>query len=874
MAVNLWYHVGAANEKPGRTGFAHLFEHMMFQGSKHVGENQINVLQAAGATGINATTDFDRTNYFETMPSDQLELALWLESDRMAFLLETLTARNLANQRDVVRNEWRERKNSPYSLAIEELYRQLFPVGHPYRAAVMGSHADIESVALEDVRDFSRQYYVPNNASLALVGDFVPAKAKQLVEKYFGPIPAGTPAPGPNVPIPAILAPKRVTMTDQVELPRVYKAWLSAPIYQPGDAEADVLAHILGAGRTSRLYQKLVYEKQIAQDAGVGHQSLIFGSLVILYATAKPGVALRDLEIALDDELSSMQASGPTPQEMERTRNSIMANFVFALEQIGGAGGVADRLNGYNHYLGDPGYVAQDWARYEAVSAEDVRQAALRLSTGTSVTVLCEPGPKILDDMPKRERVEVDLEQETASGDSAWRSQPPMAGHRASRELPVPVSFRLANGLTVLFLEQRHLPAITANLVVLGGSGANPVDIPGLAFFAAGMLSRGTAQRSQLQIADGFERLGAQWWVHSGSDAATAGVRVLIKNADAAFEVLSDLVLNPLFGPDEIERLRQDRLVSIAQQQDDPDLLARQVLLNALYGPHHPYGYLDIGTESSNQKMNRADLLQFYSSAFTPQRAGLVMVGDMAQTDAQGLAEQYFGNWSGNPVTTQPPDVKQRGSRRVIIVDRPNAPQTQLMMGQPGSLRNHPDHVAMELMNLILGGMFSSRINSNLREVHGYTYGANSHFEYRRGVGPFLISAAIQTDATASAVAEVFHEIDRLREALPRPEELTLAGESLARSLTSRFDTAGSSANYISDLFVYDLDRHDLQNALAQIPQVSLMDVQRVAGEQLHPESMVVVAVGDAAKIERDLGKLNLGRVCCIGGQLAPTHSE
>ncbi len=248
VALNLWYHVGPANERPGRTGFAHLFEHMMFQGSRHVGGQPIKVLETAGATQINGTTGFDRTNYFETLPADQLELGLWFESDRMAFLLDTLTARNLANQRDVVRNERRQGENAPYKLVQEELFRQLFPAGHPYHASIIGSHADIEAVRLEDVREFCRQYYAPNNASLALVGDFDSAEARRLIEKYFGPIPAGRAVPKVDVKTAPIDSPRRVTLTDRVELPQVNKAWLTAPIFRLGDAEADVLAHILGGG--------------------------------------------------------------------------------------------------------------------------------------------------------------------------------------------------------------------------------------------------------------------------------------------------------------------------------------------------------------------------------------------------------------------------------------------------------------------------------------------------------------------------------------------------------------------------------------------------------------------------------------------------
>lgn len=301
-AVDLWYHVGPVNERPGRTGFAHLFEHMMFQGSKHAGDQPFQVLESAGATMINGTTDFDRTNYFETVPSNQLELALWLESDRMGWLLDKLDQRKLTTQHDVVRNERRQGENSPYYLMEEAMFHQLFPKTHPYYADVIGSHADIESAELGDVRDFFKQYYTPNNASLAIVGDFDPKTIKSLVEKYFGPIPAGPPVPKVEVVTAPITEEKRVTITDKVQLPRIYLSWITAPIYKPGDAEANLLAHILGGGKSSRLYKKMVYEKQIAQDVSASQHSLILGSIFQITATAREGVKPGDLEQAIDAE--------------------------------------------------------------------------------------------------------------------------------------------------------------------------------------------------------------------------------------------------------------------------------------------------------------------------------------------------------------------------------------------------------------------------------------------------------------------------------------------------------------------------------------------------------------------------------------------
>ncbi|MCI0353320.1 MAG: insulinase family protein, partial [Acidobacteriales bacterium] len=460
VSVNLWYHVGPANESKGRTGFAHLFEHMMFQGSKHIGDDQhFKILEGAGASDINGTTDFDRTNYFETLPSNQLELALWLESDRMGFLLETLDARKLANQRDVVRNERRQSvENAPYEMAEEAMYQTIFPKEHPYYAYVIGSHQDLESAELEDVRSFFKQYYAPNNASLAIVGDFTPAQAKKLVEKYFGPIAAGPPVPKITAQTPPISGERRKVVTDQVQLPRIYMAWITDSIYKAGDAEADILARILGGGKSSRLYKKLVYERQIAQDVVTQQNSLILGSVFQIRVTAKPGVKIEDIEQAIDEELDAIRKSPPSADEVAGARNQIQAAIIRNLETLGGFGGVADRLNQYNHYLGNPDYLAQDLSRYDQVTPAAVQKLAQdKLTNNARVVVHAVPGEKVVNDPPKREEKETAEAAQTFPPDpkTDWRKQQPGAGPASKLSLPVPGSFKLANGLTVLYTE-RH----------------------------------------------------------------------------------------------------------------------------------------------------------------------------------------------------------------------------------------------------------------------------------------------------------------------------------------------------------------------------------------------------------------------------------
>jgi zinc protease len=865
VAVNIWYHVGPANERPGLTGFAHLFEHMMFEGSRHVGvKEHIRYLEAAGATEINGTTDFDRTNYFETLPSNQLELALWLESDRMGFLLDKLDGKNLENQRDVVRNERRQSVESmPYGLVQEGLFHQLFPREHPYYASVIGSHADIEAARLRDVRDFFRLYYAPNNASLAIVGDIDPDRAMVLVEKYFGTIPSGPPVPRIDTATPPITSARRATIADQVELPRVYMAWLTDSIFKPGDAECDLIGRILGGGKSSRLYRRLVYEKRLAQDVTAQQYSLALGSVFLIEATAKPDVTPESLEAAIDEELVQFRTGGPIAEELEGARNTIETAIIRGLETLGGFGGVADRLNLYNHFLGDPGYLGSDLGRYRSATPEGLRTVAQsRLTPQSRVVLHGVPGQKTIDDVPRSAEQPAEVLELPAADlppGQEWRTEPPAAGSPSPLVLPVPDVFSLPNGLQVYLVECHNLPIVSANVIILSGSDRNPLDRPGLSSFTAEMLDEGTHKRSAMEIARAAEQLGARLSTGSTVDYSYVSVRTLKKNVDAAFELAADVLLNPSFPAAEIERVRHDRMTRIRQQRDDPATVATKAFLRAVYGPGHPYGFSEIGTEESNRVVVGTELEAFWRGGYLPRNAALMVSGDLAPEELLALAGRHFGPWTGagkGPEGTFPTCVPER---RVVVVDRPELPQTVLRLGHVGVPRSHPDFIPIDVMNTVLGGLFSSRININLREAHGYTYGASSAFASRRGAGPFVVATSVRTDVTADAIREIVHEVERIRAEQITTTELVTARESITRSLPGLFETTSQAASSIGKLFVHSLPLDHYRTLPARVDAVSTSDVQRVAREFLRLDEFVVVAVGDRDRIERDLEGLGLG---------------
>ncbi|HEY3988937.1 MAG TPA: pitrilysin family protein [Acidobacteriaceae bacterium] len=869
VAVDLWYHVGPVNEAKGRTGFAHLFEHMMFEGSEHVGEKaHFRYLEGAGATDINGTTDFDRTNYFETVPSNEMELALWLESDRMGFLLEKLDREKLTNQRDVVRNELRQDQNQPYDTSDDEVYHQLFAPDHPYHADVIGSHADVEAARLMDVRNFFRNYYTPNNANLAIAGDFDKAKLKELVEKYFGPIPRGPEPPPVTVTTAPITSQKTVTVTDTVQLPRVSFAWLMPPAFQPGDADAEMLMDILGGGKASRLYRKLVYEKQIAQSAECTLNSLRLGSVAQCDVIARPGIQPEDLRREIEIELRAIREQGPSQAELDGARNTHLTGLISGLQRLGGFGGVADRMDYYNYYTGDPGYLPKDVERFQHVSVRSVRKLAeAELVDAKSVVVTTVQGEKVTHDVPRSPAdTDANVKVENpypASFESAqdWRKNAPAPGPLPEVHLPVPKVFTLENGLHVYLVEDHSLPVLNASVVTLAGSDANPRQKPGLAGFTSRMLTEGTRDRSATEIADAADHFGAKLRSQAFVDNANTSIDALSNTTDATFDLLSDVTEHPAFAAEEVDRVRKQQLTDILQEADEPIAATLRVAAKALYGDSS-YGYPAVGTTASVKTITRDDLAGFWNAHYGPQTTALVLTGDITEKEAREQADKYFGAWkSAAAAAVMSVPEPKTPERKLILVDKPGSPQTVLLAFGLGVPRSTPDYPSILIMNDVLGGLFSSRLNMNLRETHGYTYGAVSRFSFNRFGGPMFAGAQVRTDVTAPAAKELFTELDRITADPPTAAELKLAQDSQIRSVPGQFETAQGTSMRMGQLYVYKLPDNYYATLPAQFAAVTPQQVREAAIDHIHPKQMIVVAVGDRAKIEPGLKELNLGPI-------------
>ncbi len=878
VCVNIWYHVGSKNERRGRTGFAHLFEHMMFQGSQNHDDDYFAPLQEAGGQ-LNGSTNDDRTNYWEVVPSNYLELALWLESDRMGFLLPAMTQKKLDNQRDVVKNERRQSyENRPYGLADETIAAAMYPPDHPYSWPTIGSMTDLNAASREDIADFFRRYYHPGNASLCIAGDFDPAHARQLVAKYFGTLPAGPKVDPPRPATPQLAAEKRIVMQDRVSLPRLYMNWHTVPGFTPDDAELDLLASVLGAGKSSRLYRSLVHEKELAQDVSVFQSSGELAGTLRITATARPGRKLSDIEAAIVAELKRIQAEPPGAEELERAVNRYEVGFVTGLESVGGFRGRADRLNLYNVLVGDPAYITRDFERYLKVRPADLQRVAAKYLTDKRVVLEVVPGqtrsvrPDPIaeaEEAIKKQKLEsaavqppVPHGQSGTDNSSFDRSAMPRPTGAPGFRLPSIHRAKLANGLDVLVVEHRELPTVSINLVLRGGVADNPAAKLGLADLVAAMLDEGTEKRTATEIADELGAVGSSLSVQAGWDTSQVRLFSLKRRLATSLDIFGDVLLHPTFPVEELDRQRNLMLSRLARLRDDAASIARLAVGAVLYGDGHPYGRPALGDETTLRSITRDDVLGFYRSRFGPNQAGMIVVGDVSAREITELLNKTLADWQ--PSTAQPAALPAPAKARpleITLVDKPGAAQSVITVGQVGMSRHSPDYFPLVVMNTIFGGQFSSRLNMNLRENKGYTYGARSGFDWRRQPGPYTATASVQTAVTAPALVEFLREFrDIAGGRAPQAKELEFAKAYITRSYPASFETSGDIAGRLEDLIEYGLADDYYNTVVPGISAVQIDDVERVAKKYIDLDHLSVVVVGDRSQIESGLRALPEGK--------------
>lgn len=763
----------------------------------------------------------------------------------------------LNNQRDVVKNERRQSyDNQPYGTAFEKMFAQMFPSGHPYNWTTIGSLDDLTAASMDDVQGFFRKYYVPNNASLVIAGDFDPKQAMTMVEKHFGSIPAGGAITRPNPPMPKLSGETRKTFEDSVQLPRLYMVWHSSPQYSADEAPLDILTNILSSGRGSRLQTNLVYGKQISQDVGAFNYALEAGGMAIVQSTAKPGKSLDEIEKEVLAEIERLKTAPPTADEMERALNSIESQTVFGLQNVLGK---ADQLNNYATYRNKPDYFQADLDRYRKVTAADVQRVAKQYLTGDRF---------VMSFVPRKDKAASQANTAANRPTSAaakktgekkdFSANLPKAGPDPTLALPTIEKHKLSNGLNVWMVRHSELPIISMNMVVNSGSTADPQNRAGLASMTASLMDDGTKTRSAVEVANQLQSIGAFLGTNSGWDSANVTMQTLTKNIDKALDIYSDVIINPSFPADEIETLRRRTLVSLMQRKDNPNAIANVVYNTLIYGKDHPYGKSTGGDEASVKAIVKDEIEKYHSANYRPNNSTLIVVGD---TDAKTLLpklEKAFAGWkAGETAQMQIPTDAKFDKPGIYIVDKPGAAQSIVTIGQVGVARSSPDFFPLSVMNSILGGQFSARLNMNLREDKGYTYGARSGYSFRRGAGPFDASAQVQTAVTKESVMEFMKELNGIRGGIPvTPVELDYSKQSLIRRYPGGFETAGQISGALSNLVVYDLPDSYFNSYIRNIQAVTGEDISRVANKYLTPDKMAILIVGDRKAIEPGLKEL------------------
>ena len=879
VAVSVWYHIGSADEPDGKTGFAHLFEHLMFQGSENHKDEFFRPFELAGATDQNGTTWYDRTNYFETVPVTALDMALWMESDRMGHLLGAIGQKELDEQRGVVQNEKRQGENEPYGRVDERMSANAFPANHPYHHDTIGSMNDLDAASLADVKQWFASSYGAANVTVALVGDITPDVAKAKLQEYFGDIPAGPPVPRQQPWTAPRTESTRDTMTDEVAQTRIYREWNTPWLGDPDSAELDLAAAVLGGGKTSRLYERLVYKDKIADDVSFEVQSFALASMGQLQADVKRGVDPAKVETAIGEEWARFLKDGPTDDELARVKVSTRASFIRRLERVNGKASI---LAQGQLYRGDPAAYKTDFARMDAATRESVLAAAKKWLAKGDYTLTVTPAPKGSSDEAKDEAETVGraaIEGRPAAitppkGD--WRVTP----SSVARDTGVPkvdtfpdLTFpkfergKLKNGIEVILAERHTIPVIQMQMLFDAGYASDQGRGPGTSAFTMAMLDEGTTTLDSLEIARREERLGAEISAGSGLDTSSVALSALSSQIVPSLALYGDVVRNPAFRDDDLARIRGQWLARIAQEKTQPRGLALRTLPPLLYGDGHAYAipFTGSGNEQAIKALTAKDLRDYVHQRLRPDNAKILVAGDTTLAAIVPQLDAVFGDWKA-PAT--PLAQKNIGTvaapakPRVYLMDKPGAPQSLILAGVLAPSTKAKNDLEIQTMSSAFGGAFTSRLNMNLREDKHWAYGAFSFLVNALGQRPFMLYAPVQTDKTAESAAELLRESKDVIG--PKPlthEEIDKIKVGDVRSMPGEYQTTGAVLGAMNGIVVYDRPDDYVQTLKPRIEAQTDAAVQAAAHEIIKPGALTWVIVGDLKKIEKPVRDLKLGDV-------------
>jgi zinc protease len=859
VAINTWYHVGSKNEKPGKTGFAHLFEHLMFSGSDNFNRTYLNAMEGIGATSLNGTTNTDRTNYVQNVPTSMLDYALFAESDRMGHLLGVVDQKKLDLQRGVVQNEKRQGENAPYGVAWQLLTENTYPVGHPYSWTVIGSMKDLDAASMTDVQEWFKTNYGPNNTTLVLAGDITPEQALAKVEKYYGDIPAGPPLAKHQEWIAKRTGTHRSTVEDRVPASRVYRVWNVPGAYTPTEPLLDLAARVLGSGKTSRFYKRLVYKEQLATNAIAENDSSEIGGQFSFTLSARPGADVAKLEAGADEELRSLMKSGPSAAELALAKTAILANYTRIVERIGGFGGKSDLLAACQTYTGNPHCYKDYLAAIKAATPAQVRQAMNTWLADGDYVLQVQPFPTTLTTTAKLDRATV-----------------PALGKAETLNLPPMQQATLSNGLKVVLAERHTAPVVNFSMMLDSGYASDAADLPGVAGLALRMLDEGTTSRSSLAIGEQLESLAANYSASTNLDGSFVQMNVLKATMPKALAVYADILTRPAFAQTELERLKKDQLAAIAREKTNPNAMALRVIPELVYGKGHAYALpmSGTGTEEAVARITRADLLNYHQTWFKPNNATLLIVGDTTLAEMTPLLEQAFGSWKAGPMPVKNlAEAKLPEQRSVYLMDRPGSQQSVIYAVQLTGPRNSPDAVPLQIVNNVFGGTFSSRINMNLREDKHWSYGVGANVRPAVGQRLYMSSSPVQTDKTRESLQELVREYSDIAGGRPiTAAELAAAQSNETLGLPGQFETAGQVSNAYQTILQYKLPQDYYSSFTQTVTAMTPAQANALAARAISPNQLVWVVVGDMSKVEAGIRDLKLGKVTKIDADGKPVQ--
>ncbi len=861
VGVAVWYDVGSKHEPKGKTGFAHLFEHLMFNGSENSPGEFFEPLKEVGATDYNGTTNSDRTNYFQTVPRAALDRALFLESDRMGYLLGAVTQGKLDEQRGVVQNEKRQGDTQPYGLLRYKISEGLFPVGHPYHHSTIGSMADLDAASLDDVKNWFRQYYGPNNAVLVLAGDIDAKTAKPLVEKYFGAIKAGPKTAEPKVTVPTLAEAKAEVMKDRVAVTRIYRMWAVPGMRDAESTVLDASIGVLGGLASSRLDNILVKQEKLAVGVGAFNQTLAQAGMVLISADVRPGVDAAKVGERLDAIIADYLNTGPTAEELERYKTRTASSRIRGLESVGGFGGKAVTLASGALYMNDPGYYKKQLATLAAVTPQQARDVTAKWLSRPVYSLTIEPGARAAyAEAAGAPKEKAKVADEVVKG---TRGALPGVAEVKDIDFPAVTRTNLSNGIELVYAQRDAVPVTQAIITFDAGVTSDVANALGTEGMTLSLMEEGTKTRSSIQIAEAQERLGAGIGVGSSADRATISLFTPSPNLSGSLDLMADIARNPSFPQAEVERVRNQTLAQIAQIRANPAGLAQMAMPALIYGKDSPYAKTAAlgGDAAAVKTLTRDDLINYYKAWIRPDKAKIFVVSDRPLTEVKAAFEAKFGDWKGEGAagTKDFAAKPQQSAPKILLIDRPDSPQSLILAGQMTSVDPFADPIALGTATEVLGGDFLSRINMNLREDKAWSYGARGGIARLEHAVPFTVSAPVQADKTGPAILEIQKELKGyLSDKGITKLEFDRSVVSAIRRQAGQYETAGAVLGAMqSNDFLRRPD--DYQEQIAKkYRALTIPQVDAAARAALDPSKLVWVVVGDASKVRAQLDSLGL----------------